>query len=256
MRVVIALVLILQLIKVSSRCFVAINCLDGILIGCDSQASSGGNLVSNRESNDIFQLNCDQTILLASANDKSRSSFNYILRDIDSELREQTLSLKSIAGYVRKKIHKKYKSAHIVIIGLNENNSKGNIYEILPAGTLIQQDYVITGSSANQLYPLLHALCDRQTSLDSTSSADNNIDIWNTSSSTSNEEDITHAILPTKVAYTNLMTVLRSARQLDPKSGGSLHVWLLSRGNKLTSISSEKDLLLIEQGVSTSLPVV
>ena len=256
MRVVIALVLIIQLIKVSSRCLVAINCLDGILIGCDSQSSSGGNLISNRESKYIFQLNCDQTILLASANEKSRSLFNNILRDIDSELREQTLSLKSIAEYVRKRIHKKYKSAHIVIIGLNENNSKGNIYEILPAGTLIQQDYLITGSSANQLYPLLHALCDR-TSTQPPSTHNNNIDIWNTSPASNNEgKDITHYILPTKVAYTNLMTVLRSARQLDPKSGGRLHVWLLSRGNKLTSISSEKDLLLIEQALPTSLSVV
>ena len=255
MRITVVLIaFIIQLIKVSCRCLVAINCVDGIFIGCDSQASSGGNLISNRESNDIFQLNCDQTILLASANQKSRTSFNNILRDIDCELREQTLSLKSIAEYTRKRIHKKYKSAHIVIIGLNENNSKGNIYEILPAGTLMQQDYVITGSSANQLYPLLHALCDR-TSTQPPSNNDG--DVWNTSP-TSNGKHITlsNPMLPMKVAYTNIMTVLRSARQLDPKSGGKLHVWLLSRGNTLTSISSEKDLLLIEQALPTSLSVV
>ena len=258
MRVVSALVFIIQLIKVSSRCLVAINCIDGILFGCDSQSSSGGNLISNRESNDIFQLNCDQTILLASANDKIRSLFDNILRDIDSELREQALSLKSIAEYIRKKIHKKYKSAHILIIGLNEINNKGNIYEILPAGTLIQQDYVITGSSANQLYPLLHALCDHTSESPTTPANNANIDIWKTHPSTSNSEDNTSStsLLPTKVAYINLMTVLRSARQLDPKSGGRLHVWLLSRGNKLSSISSEKDLPFIEKGLSTSLPVV
>jgi len=210
-----------------ATCVIAIKCIDGIALGSDTLAVNG-NLIGNRETIKIKQLSNNIMICCASGLKSSQELFS----ELESEIRlkrlmyNTELSMTSIANYIRHKLHASdanIDKAHFIIAGISTAGGAkdAKIYEILPGGSLMEQDYVVAGPSSGNLYPLLLELCSKYKDSKLTSSA---------------------------YAFESINKLLITAKSYDQKSGGHFKRYLLRfKGNRLDFIKDSihlKKLLL------------
>ena len=215
-------------------CIIAIKGADGIVLGSDTQSSSGGSMIGNRETNKIFSLN-EYTVLCCAAGVRN---VHKIKLDLMHQIRihklyyGNDLSVSSIARLSRLFIHNKYKNAHIIIAGI-ESDKSSKIFEITPSGSLFEHDYVVAGTSSTSLYPLLEQFCEEcnpqnNDSSNALYSKDNDkVDPF------TRKKAIKKVIqTPTKLISKHVKKLLRTATKLDPMTGGKLCTWLLTSDAK------------------------
>ena len=223
-----------------STCIVALCSLDGILLGADTQGSNG-NLINNRETNKIFQIGPKEIICCVS----NENGFQDLCHELAShcrlhKLHSSTIGYTALKGFIRKRIHSQYSTCHVILACVE--NSVQKLCEILPGGSCIEQDFVVAGTSSNQLYPLLSELL-------STESKDRD-DVVSSSLKTSehvpllqSSEPITaidalippppqplikQSRIPSSLALRHVKKILRAASHYDPRSGGHAQLYFLS----------------------------
>ncbi len=163
------LVLCLVLERVIGSIVFALRCQDGVALGCDSYTvSKGSNYVTVRNNlQKIIELTPFTVICSASGGDDD-IEFGDLCDDITKEIKYQELltsnnnliGAKGIAKYARRLMNEKYRRAHVIIAGKERSNDEFSICEILPGGSLIEEDYAICGVAANYVLPLVRMLFD------------------------------------------------------------------------------------------------
>lgn len=268
------LVLIINLLcrcGVYASIIIAVKSNDGIVFATDG-LSTGGVLVDNRSVKKSFRLNSNTVLCCASG----QNQFVRLCEDIKNEcLRFQhsdakVMGTRSVAYMCRQLAYNKYSSVHVIIAGcedIADKDTTWSIHEILPGGSLIQQNYAVAGSGANVVVPLLDEFLylesdtpsvENQHTITKTLPVKNsNKIIWkseihknsdyrstntflaetNPSSLTTSRAKHEPKLPSTMHAIAAARRALRSAISLDPRSGGISNVWSFTTSQDLHRIS-------------------
>lgn len=242
-----------------ASCVIAIKYIDGIAIGSDSQSTAPG-MIGNRETKKIFLLS-ENTVMCCG---NGVLDFHRLYQELVHEIRinsllyDTILDVDAIAKFSRQLINKKYKSAHVLIVGLtNKNLSK--IYEITPSGSCFEQDYAIAGSCSSSLYPLLEQFCQvNQNNKNNLPTQKSSSILFPTSQSIISQtkqqqqqkdfdpftlkpqllsQSLIHS-LTSDTALNYLHILLNYAMKMDPQSGGRLSQWILCKRQGFKKVSS------------------
>lgn len=191
----------------------AVRCQDGVALGCDSYTvDKGGNYVTVRNNlQKIIGLTPFTVICSASSGDDD-IEFSDLCDDITKEIKYQELltssnnliGAKSIAKYARRLMNEKHRRAHVILAGKERSDNEFSIYEILPGGSLIEEDYAICGAAANYILPLVRILFDIGN--------DNKL---KTVSSLSDD------------TIQKVYKVLKQAKEVEHTTGGMLQLWTI-----------------------------
>jgi 20S proteasome alpha/beta subunit len=231
------------LTTVFSTCITVIKCTDGLVIGSDTQSSSG-NFIGDRETNKIFRLNNNAVLCCVSGSSDFMSLFNRIHSDISlyETLYNQHFFVSDLATYCRRLIHLKYSSAHILLIGFDEESKYPRIYEIVSGGSLLELPYAVAGSASSSLYPLLTELLEEYKIRNDSEEKQVNPSIikWINENSTDLCSDKFN--ISSFIAFNIVYKILKVARTLDPKTGGNFKLWLFRSSGQLQVVNSKDHL--------------
>ncbi|RYH04680.1 hypothetical protein EON65_46825 [archaeon] len=188
-------------------------CRDGIVLASDSMHTiQNSPLLSAPSMRKFYLLTSAVTIGYVSGG----WQFHKLYRDLQSVVREhqdEELSITAIKHYARNLVNTKYPFAHLIIAGYDANeHCKENgyrLFEILPQGTAVEQDYIVCGSGGDLLVPLLEN--EYKLSMPSQSKDE---------------------VISKKLCVDSMLKVCRNAlqsvNQIDPRTGGSrLSLWVM-----------------------------
>ena len=210
---------------VSSSVVFAVRCQDGVALGCDSYSvDKGSNYVTVRNNlQKIIELT-PHTVLCSASNGDDGSEFNDLCDELTKEIKYQELltnnynviGTKGIAKYTRRLMNEKYRRTHVIIAGKEKSNDKFSLYEILPGGSLIEEDYAICGAAAEYILPLVRILFDigNDNKLKTITNLDNE-------------------------TVEKVYKVLKQAKEVEHTTGGMLQLWTLGHDGTKRNITNK-----------------
>jgi 20S proteasome alpha/beta subunit len=234
----------------------AFRCKDGIIVGSDgiNVNKRGGSYINSRTSDRMIVI-CDGCIM-CSVDVEGNSLFTLLCSDIQKEIRKnlffrsnrynnkpKSLPAHSIAKLARQLIHDKYHKAHVIVAGWdnihNSENSKNNnstendkerkiiysVHEILPGGSMIDGDYIVSGSGSEAAVSLIQEVFSQE------HEQDNGIN---------NVKQSKYILFPISEAINKVINVLQKIRNNHLSCGGRIQILSLKYDDSLKNFDIKK----------------
>lgn len=138
--------------------------------------------------------------------------------ELESSGDSGAIPVKAVAHYCQRLVNRHHPTAHLIVAGCDSSprspdqesvEEEYRIFEILPQGTLLEQDYALAGSGGS----LLHSLFD---------------DFYSRSQGNCDASEVLDLC----------QRALRSTRELDLRSRGKLSMWIMAKPAVLRAIPS------------------
>lgn len=242
------LMMVLEYNVIFGTIVAAFRCKDGIVVGSDgiNVNKRGGSYINSRTSDRMIVI-CDGCII-CSVDVEGNSLFTLLCSDIQKEIRKnlffrsnrynnkpKSLPAHSIAKLARQLIHDKYHKAHVIVAGWDNNNDNSendkeskiiySVHEILPGGSMIDGDYIVSGSGSEAAVSLIQEVFSRQHEQDN---------------SINNVKQSKYILFPISEAVNKVINVLQKIRNNHLSCGGRIQILSLKYDDSLKIFDIKK----------------
>jgi len=253
--ILLLILLILQYYVINGTIVAAFRCKDGIVVGSDgiNVNKKGGSYINSRSSDRMIEI-CDGCII-CSVDVEGNSLFSLLCNDIQKEIRKnlffrsnrynnkpKSLPAHSIAKLARQLIHDKYHKAHVIVAGwdntYNTESKKSNnndddnkckiiysVHEILPGGSMIEGDYIVSGSGSESAVSLIQEVFSQENDQDY---------------SANNVKQSKYILYPISIAINKVMNILQKVRNNHLTCGGRIQILSLKYDESLQNFDIKK----------------